>query len=97
MKKSILILAAVGASILFAAAQERKTDYITSVKLKALENREAKLNERLDSLKSVPIIGTDAAELEQKLKVRDSMMLSVRSEIVTVQLERAEIEAKKGK
>jgi len=97
MKRSILILAAVGATILFAAAQDRKTDYITSVKLKALENREAKLNGRLDSLKGVAILGTNTAELERKLRMRDSMLLSVRSEIVAVQLEREEIKAKKNK
>lgn len=97
MKKSILILASVVATIFLATAQDRKTDYIMSVKLRTLDGREAKLNERLDSLKNAAILGANPDVLEQKLKMRDSMMLSVRSEIVAVQLEREEIKAMQNK
>jgi len=96
MKKSIVFFVFIVLAVVN-IAQTNKTDYSTALKLKSLENKEAKLTDRLDSLKNVPIMATDPIMLERKKIIRDSLLLSVKSEIIEVQLERKEIKAKQRK
>lgn len=96
-RNSVLVILVIMAFSAVAQTQSNKTDYATALKLKSLDNREAKLHARLDSLKNVTIMAADPIVLERKKMVRDSMLLSVKSEIVAVELERKEIQAKQKK
>lgn len=96
MKKSIVFFVFIVLAVVN-IAQTNKTDYSTALRLKSLENKEAKLTDRLDSLKNVPIMATDPIMLERRKIIRDSLLLSVKSEIIEVQLERKEIKAKQRK
>lgn len=96
MKKNIVFLVFIVLAIVN-IAQTNKTDYSSALRLKSLENKEAKLTAKLDSLKNIPIMDTSPWALERKKIIRDSMLLSVKSEIITVQLERKEIKAKQRK
>lgn len=92
---SVILMMMVFAAV--AQTQSNKTDYAVALKLKSLDNKEVKLHARLDSLKNVTIMAAEPIVLERKKIVRDSMMLSVKSEIVAVELERKEIKAKQKK
>ncbi len=96
MKKSIVVIVFIALAVVN-IAQTNKVNYGTALKLKSLANKEMKLNAKLDSLRNVTLMDTNPIALERKKIARDSMLLSVKSEIVSVQLERKEIKAKQKK
>ena len=75
------------------ASQENQT--VNAIKIKSLKNRQAALKQQIaieDNKRNAVIEGVSAETLEQRNARQDSICLELRSELVDVELELAELE-----